>query len=401
MVLGGQRASLERCDEPPGAVTTPRYIGSLPLAFVSAEVPVHPELQGSSMYLSGPMTREAATFRAASMRVLFAIFATALLPLIYPALAGMRLIFIVYALEAAGMLVLIWKNIAPRMRPVVGGIIDLCFITWLVHRVGSVSTIIVALYVVAGTLNGLVVGLRIAMTLAVFGTSLYATLLVAEMRGWLAHGPDAPAWAPMIAPPGEQAVVAATVFVGMLMSISAMLTSKLVQTIRKHEAELEELSQRDALTHLYNRRHLHSRLEAELARLRRGHALSVIMIDLDGFKRVNDKQGHLRGDALLVELSDALSAAVRETDLVGRYGGDEFLIILPDTQLADAQLVADRVTNEVRRIGVGFAPTVPVTASAGIAVAVVSDSVRALVQRADENAYRAKQSGGNRVIVGA
>jgi diguanylate cyclase (GGDEF)-like protein len=344
------------------------------------------------------MTQQGATFRAALMRVLFAILAAALLQLIYPKLAEKRFIFIIYALEALGMLGLVWKNIAPRVRPVVGGIIDLCFITWIVHRVGSVSSIVVAFYVVAGTLNGLVVGFRVSMTLAVLAASLYSTMLIAEMQGWLPYGPDAPTWAPVVAPPGVEAVIAATIIVGMLTAISAMLTARLVQTIRRHEAELEELSQRDPLTQLNNRRHLLARLDTELARLRRGHPLSVVMIDLDGFKRVNDRQGHLQGDALLVQLSQALSGAVRVTDLVGRYGGDEFLIILPDTQLTEAQLVAERVTRAVCDVGTTFDAAAPVTASAGIAVAAPTDTVRALVQRADENAYRAKQAGGNRVV---
>jgi diguanylate cyclase (GGDEF)-like protein len=346
------------------------------------------------------MTREAATFKAALMRVIFAIFAAALIHLIYPKLADKRLVFVLYALVATGMLALVWKNVAPRVRPVVGGVIDMCFITWIVHRTGSVTTIVVAFYVAAGTLNGLVVGFRVAMTLAGFGTCIYAAMLVAEMQGVIAHGPDAPTWAPVTGPPDLQAVIGATLLVGMLTTIAAMLTARLVQTIRNHEAELEELSQRDALTHLYNRRRLLYRLETELARLRRGHALSVIMIDLDGFKRVNDRQGHVRGDALLVELAEALSGAVRETDVVGRYGGDEFLIILPDTH-ADAQLVGERVTKEVCRIGTAFDSATPVTASVGIAFGEVSDDVRTLVQRADENAYRAKQSGGNRVVAEA
>jgi diguanylate cyclase (GGDEF)-like protein len=345
------------------------------------------------------MTQHAATLRAAFVRVVFAIIATAVLPLIYPELADKRGIFILYSANAVVMLGLVWRHVAPRARPIIGGLIDMCFITWIVHRVGSVNTIVVSLYVVAGTLNGLVVGFRIAMTLALFGAAMYAAMLVAELSGWIPHAPDAPAWAPVSGAPDGQAVAAATVFVALLTTISAMLTGKLVDTIRKHEAELEELSQRDPLTHLHNRRHLLGRLEDELARLRRGHPLSVLMIDLDGFKRVNDGHGHLRGDALLVELAQALLGSVRETDLVGRYGGDEFLIILPDTQLAAAQLVADRVTKAVCQVGVAFDARIPVTASAGIALGEPADNVRTLVQRADENAYRAKQAGGNRVVV--
>jgi diguanylate cyclase (GGDEF)-like protein len=343
------------------------------------------------------MTQHAATFRAALMRVVFAVFATAVLQLIYPELVDKRIYFILYTANALLMLGLVWKNVAPSVRPIVGGLIDLLFITWIVHRVGSVNTIVVALYVIAGTLNGLVVGFRIAIVLATCGSAMYAATLVAELNGWIPHAPDAPAWAPVNTTPAPEAVVAATVFVTLLTSISAMLTGKLIETIRKHESELEELSQRDPLTQLHNRRHLLGRLDDELARLRRGHPLSLIMIDLDRFKHINDDQGHLRGDALLVELARGLLVSVRETDLVGRYGGDEFLIILPDTQLAAAQLVAERVTKAVSEIGASFDANVPVTASAGIAIAETADSVSTLVQRADEAAYRAKQAGGNRV----
>src|SRR5690606_35897552 len=99
------------------------------------------------------------------------------------------------------------------------------------------------------------------------------------------------------------------------------------------------------LTQLYNRRHLMERLESELARVRRGKPLAVVMVDLDRFKRVNDDTGHQRGDSLLQDLARGLARAVREADVVGRYGGDEFVVILPDTSPADAEIAAARVVD--------------------------------------------------------
>jgi len=122
------------------------------------------------------------------------------------------------------------------------------------------------------------------------------------------------------------------------------------------------------------------------------------MLDLDNFKRINDTQGHLRGDLLLVEIAAAMRGATRERDLVGRYGGDEFFIVLPNTDVQAAEAVAQRVTDAVAVVGRKFDPARPVTASTGIAQAQANDSVASLTRRADDACYRAKSAGGNRVI---
>jgi diguanylate cyclase (GGDEF)-like protein len=175
--------------------------------------------------------------------------------------------------------------------------------------------------------------------------------------------------------------------------------------VQQHEADLvavnerlEQLSQLDPLTNLYNRRHLFARIEAELARVRRGRPLAMLMLDLDSFKKVNDTQGHLRGDVLLKEIAAALAATTRTSDVTGRYGGDEFAIILPDTEPEQAMAVAERVAKSVRDVSTKFDAVPPVTASVGIAIAEPADTVAGLLRRADENAYRAKRDGGDRVV---
>jgi diguanylate cyclase (GGDEF)-like protein len=198
------------------------------------------------------------------------------------------------------------------------------------------------------------------------------------------------------------------VLVTVLLVASTALVGLLVRAVRRHESELaaanvrlEEISQRDPLTGLFNRRHLFTKLEYELARAKRGHPFGVIMLDLDGFKRVNDVQGHLRGDMLLKEIASALAASTRVIDVTARYGGDEFIVILPDADAAQAQLVAERIAKAIRDVGLRFDAQRPVTASVGTAQAHADDSVASLIHRADESAYRAKKSGGDRIERGA
>ena len=167
--------------------------------------------------------------------------------------------------------------------------------------------------------------------------------------------------------------------------------------LRESEERYRLLSVTDPLTGLFNRRHVMQRLEDELARRRRGHPLVAVMIDLDRFKRVNDEAGHAQGDALLAKIGDALARSVRSTDVVGRYGGDEFVVLLPDTDAKQAQIVAERIVVGVREVGARFDARRGVTASVGLAVATTEDDPRRLLARADEAAYVAKSRDGDRV----
>jgi diguanylate cyclase (GGDEF)-like protein len=350
------------------------------------------------------MTGDDLRFRAALSRIGVALIAIVLLPIFYPGTRSYVWIWVAYlALSCVGQ-VLIHKGIGGEARAFVSGIVDLGVLTFTVHRLGSTATPMASLYFFAGVANALVVHRRVAAALAAIGVVAYDGLVWAEWGGLLPFAPDVPQLA-ALAPPSFGQAALATIFVTTFVVAATAIVGTLVHAVQRREelllranTQLEDLSQRDPLTNLYNRRHLFARLEAELARVRRGHPLAVLMIDLDGFKRVNDAQGHLRGDVLLKEIAGALSKTTREVDVAGRYGGDEFVLVLPDTDVAQARAAAERVVQCVREVGERIGGGPPITASLGLAVASQDDSVAAVLRRADENAYRAKQGGGDRVV---
>lgn len=159
---------------------------------------------------------------------------------------------------------------------------------------------------------------------------------------------------------------------------------------------LEILSRTDRLTSLANRRRLEETLHAEVLRSKRYDApLSVIMIDLDRFKEVNDTFGHQVGDTVLVSIADILRRNARETDVLGRWGGEEFLLLCPETPLELCVEIAERLRRDLSERSV---PEVGiVTASFGVAAFRKGDDQLSLLRRADEAMYRAKSEGRNRV----
>jgi diguanylate cyclase (GGDEF)-like protein len=343
-------------------------------------------------------------YRAGWARVLFGLIALTLGPLLVPALGKHRLVFALYLTVALALQVLIKRQIGGELRALGGGLVDVAILTFLLHRVGSVSTPLTALYVFLGVMMALVHQRRVAFALAATACVLYTSVLIAEWARLLSYGPDAPSWAPAVAP-SIQGVILASLLVWVLVGVSTAIVSQLVAAITRHEQELtrvnrelELLSQRDPLTHLFNRRHILECVELELARVRRGHCAALLMIDLDSFKLVNDQFGHQRGDDVLKQIAEAIAYATRVTDVAGRYGGDEFVVVLPDSDEAQAEGVAKRLVEAVQRAGDAFGATQPVTASVGVAIASGDDDARSLVRRADANAYRAKQLGGNRVV---
>lgn len=344
-------------------------------------------------------------FAAATSRFVIGVFALTLLPLAYPGMAAHRPVFAVYLAFAVLMQLLIWRRIGGMTRAVIGGVIDMATLTFIVHRVGSAATMMVSIYFFAAIVNTLVVGRRVGVSLAILSAVFYCGVVLGEASGVLPYAPDAPRWVESGPSITEGAVVCALFAV--LLVASAWVVGLLVHRIRTHEkqlveanARLSELSVRDPLTQLFNRRHLVARLEDELARVRRGHGLAVVMIDLDGFKHVNDERGHERGDEVLRLIAEALTVAIREVDVVGRYGGDEFLVILPDAGGPEAAIVAERLVEAVRRVGLELDPERPVTASVGVSFATHHDNSRSLIGRADDLAYRAKQTGGDRAVLG-
>jgi diguanylate cyclase (GGDEF)-like protein len=169
-------------------------------------------------------------------------------------------------------------------------------------------------------------------------------------------------------------------------------------------AEIKDHGLRDGLTGCFNRSHAMETLEAELRRAQRARRpLSVVMFDIDRFKSVNDAYGHLCGDALLAAVGNHLTEVLRTSDLKCRYGGDEFLVILPETPTAGAEQVAESLRQEIAKIVLSVVDRTPsVTASLGVASAQPGETdPAALLARADEALYRAKQAGRNRVCVGS
>jgi diguanylate cyclase (GGDEF)-like protein len=165
--------------------------------------------------------------------------------------------------------------------------------------------------------------------------------------------------------------------------------------------ELQKLAIYDPLTEVYNRRHLYELGQREFSRARRfGRSLSAIMLDIDHFKQVNDRFGHAVGDVVLHTLAARIHQSVREVDIVGRYGGEEFLLILPETELASALVTAERVRSE-SALPMPVVNGSPLCLSVSIGVASLNTSfenLAELVAAADTAQYEAKNQGRNRVI---
>lgn len=169
---------------------------------------------------------------------------------------------------------------------------------------------------------------------------------------------------------------------------------------KRFEATLEQQASIDPLTGALNRTRMEERINLELLRSERhGHKLSLLLADLDHFKAVNDTWGHAAGDLVLSSFGDIARYCLRLTDLLGRWGGEEFLILLPDTGPSGAERVAERLRGAIAEFS--FPGGIRVTASLGVAGRRLGESFAPLLARADQAMYRAKQSGRNRVVIDA
>jgi len=152
----------------------------------------------------------------------------------------------------------------------------------------------------------------------------------------------------------------------------------------------------DGLTDLFNRMHLFSRFEEEFNRAKRlKNNLGCIMLDIDHFKSINDKYGHLTGDEVLKEISLRLRNSIRIYDVLGRYGGEEFLIVLPDTDFENAKSLAERIRDKIKE---KLIANIRVTISLGItSIQEKDETINDMIKRTDEALYKAKNSGRDRV----
>jgi diguanylate cyclase (GGDEF)-like protein len=187
-------------------------------------------------------------------------------------------------------------------------------------------------------------------------------------------------------------------------AITLWLCAYVIDRWRDREARYQRMARTDGLTGLTNRRKFIETAERELGRARRYNAsVGILLVDLDHFKAINDTRGHLAGDRVLAAAARTLAGAVRDVDTVARWGGEEFAVLLPETELEGAVEVAERCARVLREavIDVGEGEPVRVTASVGVTAArgPKAFGLDALVKRADDALYRAKENGRNRVEV--
>ncbi|WP_047237034.1 GGDEF domain-containing protein [Chromobacterium subtsugae] len=192
---------------------------------------------------------------------------------------------------------------------------------------------------------------------------------------------------------------------GMMVMVCADITrhKQTELALRAAHAELERLAMTDELTGISNRRHFLAQMEREYERAKRyQHPASLVMFDLDHFKRVNDSYGHPAGDLVLKHFADSLAAHARDQDALGRLGGEEFALLLPETSAAGAMSLLERVRTELANASLEFvAPGFSYTFSAGVAELSIPPGFdrRHWIQAADQALYQAKAYGRNRSVI--
>lgn len=176
----------------------------------------------------------------------------------------------------------------------------------------------------------------------------------------------------------------------------------LIQELKRANERLEKLTIMDEMTGVYNYRFIKTQMEKEIQRsVRYDKDLSICLIDVDNFKSINDKNGHPVGDHVLKTIANQLKEMTRASDFVGRYGGDEFIVIFPDTKLADAVRLAERVRSSIKSLPItAHGKTVSTSLSIGVADLIQKDRdcLDKLVEAADRCLYKAKQGGRNKVV---
>jgi diguanylate cyclase (GGDEF)-like protein len=178
-----------------------------------------------------------------------------------------------------------------------------------------------------------------------------------------------------------------------------------IQDITKHKENVQSLNNManyDFLTEIYNRRRLMEEIEKELLRAKECcNSISILMIDIDHFKRINDKYGHLIGDEVLRKVAQICKDKLRTTDVIGRYGGEEFIVMLPSTNKENAEVIAERIRESIQNLKMNFKEgEVNITVSIGITCAIIKDNttdIEKMIHEADKGLYHAKNHGRNQV----
>ena len=175
----------------------------------------------------------------------------------------------------------------------------------------------------------------------------------------------------------------------------------LIAQRRQMEHQLRELTITDDLTKLYNMRHLYYQLQLEMDRALRYRApLSLLLLDVDEFKGYNDTYGHLEGDKVLVKLGEVIRECLRKSDTAYRYGGDEFMVVLPEAKGNEAMNVAERIRERFPSVNPNGPSngSIDTTVSIGVAEYLPGENLSEFIKRADQTMYEAKKRGGNQSL---
>jgi len=191
-------------------------------------------------------------------------------------------------------------------------------------------------------------------------------------------------------------------FIGAIETLQDITEQKRAeQALRESEMRFRTLSITDALTGLYNSRHFYERLGAEVERaIRYQRPLSLLLLDADNFKQLNDTYGHLEGDRALQKLAEVIKSCLRSADTAYRYGGEEFTVLLPETSVEAAQQLADRLCASFAKTPLQLASGTVIhsTVSIGVTEYAAQESAQSFVRRADDGVYRAKRCGKNCIV---
>jgi diguanylate cyclase (GGDEF)-like protein len=193
----------------------------------------------------------------------------------------------------------------------------------------------------------------------------------------------------------------------LLLGIILFLIFRLAGRLSNAYSTIERMSITDDLTQVFNRRHFHTRLDEEIERARRyDHPMSLLMMDLDHFKTINDRYGHQTGDEVLRTVAALIRSKTRSADIVARYGGEEFVVLLPETKQEIAKVTAEKLRTVIEQYPFALEnrSSIHVTASFGVSCLNLSDKNNTgiadrIVKMADDAMYQAKQDGRNRVAV--
>ncbi len=183
------------------------------------------------------------------------------------------------------------------------------------------------------------------------------------------------------------------------LQVAALSESQLALALTNEE--LQKKANIDVLTRIWNRGAILEIIETELKRATDENLMALLMIDIDYFKRINDTYGHRAGDQALRIIAERLRKEVRPMDAIGRYGGEEFLVVLTDIDIDEAIIVGNRICEKISSAPISFEKhTLQVTCSIGCTISKKSDDIDSLIHRADQALYRAKKAGRNCVEVG-